>query len=723
MEHPSQHMQRRRIKFKVDTGAQCNVISEQVYNGLDCREKPPLKTSKVTLTSFSGHRIKPIGQCTLLCEYKNHFYTIDFQVARGHKVTEILGLKSCEDLNLVRIVEEVGANLKTNVDNLAKTYHQVFEGIGCMPGKQTLQIKPEATPVVYAPRRVPVALREKVKHELERMGNEGIISRVTDPGRGWVSSMCTVVKPSSKVRICLDPADLNRALKREHYPMKTLDAICDRLAGAKVFSTLEANCGYWMIQLDEDSSDLCIFNTEFGRYKFERLPFGINVAPEMFQRIMNETFTDIDGVEVIMDDILIFAPNQEEHDKILEKVLQRCTEKNVRLNKEKCKFNKSEVKYMGHIITSDGLKPDPSKIEAILNLQPPTDKAGIQQFLGMITYLGKFMPNLSEKTAPLRELLDKNAKWNWSERQEKSFQEMKAMITQAPTLQFFDVNKEVTLSVDSSQSGTGAVLLQDELPIAYASKAFTTTQKNWAQIEKELAAIVFGCRKFHNYIFGQTVTVQTDHRPLEAIFKKPLYTAPMRLQKMLLQLQKYSLNVVYVKGKNLHVADALSRNYLNVTEPMTNQDVPVCIVDCIPITTQKLAELKKETEKDEELQILKRTIKNGWPEKIGQVDQNIKQYWTVREELTVENDLLFKSNRVIIPLSIRKVHQSHQGIEKSKHLARDVVYWPGMSIQITDMVESCDICAEYRPKQTNEPLLGHPKPQRPWQKVGRDRFV
>ena len=154
------------------------------------------------------------------------------------------------------------------------------------------------------------------------------------------------------------------------------------------------------------------------------------------------------------------------------------------------------------------------------------------------------MPNLSEKTAPLRELLDKNAKWNWSERQEKSFQEMKTMITQAPTLQFFDVNKDVTLSVGSSQSGTGAVLLQDELPVAYASKAFTTTQKNWAQIEKELAAIVFGCRKFHNYIFGQTVTVQTDHRPLEAIFKTPLYTAPMRLQKMLLQLQKYSLNVV-----------------------------------------------------------------------------------------------------------------------------------------------------------------------------------
>ena len=293
------------------------------------RIKPPLKTSKVTLTSFSGHRIKPIGQCrpTLLCEYKNHFHTIDFQVVRGHKVTEILGLKSCEDLNLVRSVEEVGANLKTNVDNLAKTYHQVFEGIGCMPGKQTLQIKPEATPVVHAPRRVPVALREKVKHELERMENEGIISRVTDPGRGWVSSMCTVVKPSGKVRICLDPADLNRALKREHYPMKTLDAICDRLAGAKVFSTLDANCGYWMIQLDEDSSDLCIFNTEFGRYKFERLPFGINVAPEMFQRIMTETFTDIDGVEVIMDDILIFAPNQEEHDKILEQVLQRCTEK------------------------------------------------------------------------------------------------------------------------------------------------------------------------------------------------------------------------------------------------------------------------------------------------------------------------------------------------------------------------------------------------------------
>ena len=214
------NIDRRRVKFKVDTGAQCNVISEELFNTLEGNQgnKTMLKSSKVTLTSFGGHKIKPVGQCTLLCEYKNKYHNIDFQVVKGKKIAEIIGLTTCAALSLINCVNEVDVNTKTNVDNLAKTYHQVFEGIGCMPGKQTLQIKPEATPVVHAPRRVPVALREKVKHELERMENEGIITRVTDPGRGWVSSMCTVVKPSGKVRICLDAADLNRALKREHYP-------------------------------------------------------------------------------------------------------------------------------------------------------------------------------------------------------------------------------------------------------------------------------------------------------------------------------------------------------------------------------------------------------------------------------------------------------------------------------------------------------------------------
>ena len=287
--------------------------------------------------------------------------------------------------------------------------------------------------------------------------------------------------------------------------MKTIDDITHKLAGATVFSTLDANCGFWQIPLDEESSKLLTFNTIYGRYRFLRLPFGINSASELFQRIMSEIFQDIHGVEVLVDDILIYAPNKEEHDKILEKVLERCRERNVKLNKDKCTFAKSEVKYMGHLISKDGLKTDTQKVESIQQMERPTNKKKLQQFLGMVNYLAKFIPNLTNKTAPLRILLEKDVEWFWEDEQQKSFENLKECITQTPVLQYYDVTKPVKLSVDSSQSGTGAVLLQNQHPIAFASQAFSDAPIRYAHIEKELTAIVSGCKKIHQYIFARKV--------------------------------------------------------------------------------------------------------------------------------------------------------------------------------------------------------------------------
>ncbi|PIK48181.1 hypothetical protein BSL78_14973 [Apostichopus japonicus] len=407
----------------------------------------------------------------------------------------------------------------------------------------------------------------------------GVIERVTEPTE-WVSSMVTVIKPDRKrVRICLDPKDLNEALERAHYPMKTIEEIVTKLPQAKVFSTLDANCGYWQLELDTDSSKLCTFNTPMGRYRYKRLPFGVNAAPEIFQRCMTELFDDLTGVEVIMDDILVWGSNEQEHDMRLEQVLQRCRDKKLKLNLDKCKFKVDEVPYIGHILTSDGVKPDIKKVKAIQEMHPPTNITELKRFLGMVNYVAKFVDNLSAISEPLRVLLRKDTVWQWNEEQQKSFDALKVMITNAPILKYFDTNKPVTLSVDASKSGVGAVLLQENKPVAYASKTFTEAQTRYAQIEKELAAIVYGCEKFHQYIFGRMVTVETDHKPLESIFKKPLSRAPPRLQRMLLKLQKYVLSVSYKKGSELHVADALSRNYLPDTSEEVNDGLH--IMECV----------------------------------------------------------------------------------------------------------------------------------------------
>ncbi len=718
--------------FKVDTGSGCNTLQQKAYKQLGLRTKK-LKKPRNRLVSWSGHVTKPIGKCTLLMEHKNKFFNDEFNIVNDNR-TQVLGLKACKMLGLVQLIAEI--ETKPQNQKIEQKYNDVFKGLGCVTEKVHLKIKPESVPVVHPPRRVPVALRDKVHDELNRMLKLGVIRKTTEP-RDWVSSMITVVKKDRKhVRICLDPKDLNKALQREHYPMKTIEQITDKLVGATVFSTLDANCGYWQIPLDDESSKLCCFNSPFGRFEYTRLPFGVNVAPECFQRIMTQTFEDLPGVEVIMDDILVYGSTIKEHDERLEQVLKRCRDQNIKLNREKCHYRTSEVNYMGHRLSDKGLKADPKKIQAVTEMTRPKDKKSLQEWLGMVTYLCKFVPGMSTHTAPLRQLLEDRTEFIWQEVHENSFNKLKTLVTTAPVLKYYDVTKPVTICVDASSTGVGAVIEQDHHPVAYAAKAFTDAQTRYAQIEKELAAVVFGCEKFHEYIFGRHAEILTDHKPLEAIFRKPLHATSLRLQKMLLKLQKYSITVTYTRGKDLqkspnasvlHVADALSRNYLPETED-DKFDIAVCMINTLPISDEILTEIVTETEKDHSLQKLRAIIEQGWPNTKSEVHPLCTQYWDFRDELTIEEGAIFKNDRIVIPETMRnkmltKVHGfCHQGVEKTRNLARDIMYWPAMNAQIHDTVSRCEACNTYKANQTRQPMKGHEKPSRSWQKVGTDLF-
>ena len=339
----------KKVRFKIDTGAQCNVIPESIYRQADAQ----IEKSKAKLVTYGGQCLKPMGKCQLLTEYKRRFHHVEFQVL-NQKATPLLGLTTCVKLGLIKRIREI----KTRQSQEIRTeYADVFEGLGRFEGEQRIKIRADAQPIIHAPRRVPVALREKIKAELKKMEQLDVIEKVTEP-RQWVSSMVAVWKPEKqKIRICMDPKDLNNAIEREHYPMRTIEEVMARMPGAKVFSTLDAQCGYWQVKLDKESSALCTFNTPFGRYAYKRLPFGINTAGEIFQRLMTEMFEDMEGVEVIVDDILVWGTNKEQHNQRLERVLNRVREKNIKLNPEKCTFGAQEVKYMGHILTADGLKP------------------------------------------------------------------------------------------------------------------------------------------------------------------------------------------------------------------------------------------------------------------------------------------------------------------------------------------------------------------------------
>ena len=607
-------------------------------------------------------------------------------------------------------------------------YGELFRGIGLFPGTSKLHLKPDAVPVVNPPRRIPESLRERVKDELCRMETNGIIQKVTEP-TDWVNSMHAVEKPKTgKLRIVLDPKSLNENIRRPHYPMQTLEDVTTRLTGAKYFSTLDITHAYWSVKLDEESSYLTTFSTPFGRWRFLRLPFGIKSSQDIFQQKVDQIFEGLTGVTSIVDDILVFGTTREEHNRNLCAVLERARAKGVRFNPDKMRVCVTEVPFFGHLITAQGLKADPEKVRALYDLPSPQNREQLENVLGMANYLQKFAPNLAQITGPMRDLLKSDSEFVWDRPQNEAFQRMKQVIGQHPVLAYFDHKKPVTLECDSSKYGTGATLLQEGHPVAFASKTLTSTEVGYAQIEKEMLAIVFGCTRFHQYIYGRPITVHSDHRPLSSIMKKPLSAAPPRLQRMMLQLQKYDLDVKHISGKDIPISDLLSRQPLSDMQEADGLDLQVhTVLQSLFITDRRLESVRHATSGDSQMRTLKQTILQGWPETRAACNKSVVEFWNHRDELSAAGDLIFRGQTLVIPKPLRQqmiesIHTGHMGTQKCIQRAKDVMFWPGMTKEITGFVLSCSICLSNRNANAKEPLTAFEIPTRPWQNIASDLF-
>ncbi|XP_064638291.1 uncharacterized protein LOC135494308 [Lineus longissimus] len=607
-------------------------------------------------------------------------------------------------------------------------------------------------------RKVPIALKKPLQKELDKLESLNIIKKVDSP-TDWVSSLVAVKKPNGTLRICIDPKPLNCALKRSHYPLPVVDDLLPELANVKVYSVLDVKNGYWHVELDEPSSLLTTFGTPFGRFRWLRLPFGVKPASEIFQRHLDQVINGAKGVELIADDMLITGEGDtiedaiKDHDQNIISLLERCRENNTKLNWDKLKFKLSEVDFSGHLFTTNGLKADPKKVEAIANMPKPTDVAGVQRLIGMINYLSRFLKGLSDACEPLRELTkkdgkmgkgekrqgemgmnQKDAEWLWTANHDAAFEKLKHLTTTAPVLRYFDVHEDTTIQCDASDTGLGAAIMQKEQPVAYASRALTSAERNYAQIEKELLAIVYATKKFHQYTYGRKVIVESDHRPLESIQRKPLLSAPKRLQRMLLSLQAYDIEIKYKKGNEMFLADTLSRAYLQSEDHHdTRQNVvlqfqSIRMTDYTPISSTTLREIQHATQDDEDLQELKSVILQGWPINKRDLSTACTPYFNIRDELSVENNIIFRGQQqCLVPRSMRRkilqrLHQSHDGIEACRRRARDCVYWPDINAEIAALIEQCDTCQTFMRKQQKETLQPHLIPDLPWTKVGSDLF-
>ena len=709
---------------EIDTGAAVNLLPMKIYELLIVKSK--LYSTNAKLFGFNNNVVHPIGVTFLEVKINNHKHKLKFFVVNLNRC--LLGRDTCINIGLIKLMNSINCK-----DEIFTEYKDVFQGIGCLENEVVLKLDENIKPVIDLPRKFPIALLDKVKLELNKMLKDNIIVK-EDAATDWVSSL-VIVNKSDKIRLCIDPRNLNKALKREIYPLPTIEEVATKLAGSEYFSVFDCKKGFWQLKLSEESSKLLTFNTPFGRYRFARMPFGISPAPEIYQRTMADIFKDIPNVQIIMDDILIHSKTKIEHDKIVKLVLERCRKVNLRLNPDKIRYQTDSVKYIGHIISKDGLKIDPDKVSAIRNLPQPTNKNELLKFMGMVNYLGKFINNLSDVNQPLRLLLKNDYEWYWGPDQDKCFNKLKELLSSAPVLSFYDLSKPVTLSVDASSYGLGACLLQEDHPVAFASRSLNDHEKLYSQIEKELLAIVFGITKFSNYVYGRIPTVESDHRPLETIFKKPISSAPPRLQRLLIKLQGYSLNVVYKPGKQLIIADYLSRTMsdssdtcklkVNSFEIEDNLSINHVIVD--NIENNLLNEIKSEISIDPVMVMLKNFIQDKWPENKSCCPKDVLAYWTFKDDLSVVDNLILKENKILIPSKLRSkllnnLHSAHLGINKTIRLARDMYFWPGFSNDIKSKVGSCEICNSFKNVQAKEPLIPTDVPDLPWQKLGCDIF-
>ncbi|CAB3999375.1 Retrovirus-related Pol poly from transposon [Paramuricea clavata] len=500
---------------------------------------------------------------------------------------------------------------------------------------------------------------------------------------------------------------LNQFVQRENHPLPTTDTTFANFAGARYFTKLDANSGFWQIKLSERSKPLTTFITPWGRYCFNVLPFGISSGSEKFQKYMCQILEGLDGVECNIDDVLVHGATQEEHDGRLEAVLQRLVNANVTLNAEKCVFNVSSVKFLGQIVGADGIKPDPEKIQAILEMPHPTNLHEVRSFLGMVNQFSKFTTNLADLTKPIRELLVKNTAWTWGPPQQDAFDKIKKALTSAPILTLYDPNKATKIAADASSYGLGAVVLQEEepdtwKPVSFISRSMTTTEARYAQIEKEALAVTWACE-----VTSKTTTLQDETNEIPH--------------------QRCSTRT----GKLHYTADTLSRKIPESTVQPTVEEnemnaYVLSVINALPASNPRLKEIQQAQDEDEVCKEVKKYCMDQWPEK-DHVTPAVKPYWSVQGELTIADELLLKGTRLVIPSRLQRqtlnqIHEGHQGISKCRERAKISVWWPGLSAQIKVMLENCTTCSKYR-QQHPEPLMPTPLPQRPWQLIATDLFI
>lgn len=491
----------------------------------------------------------------------------DYSICSFEKNSNIDGSRVRQMFQLLKL-DHLNKEERTSIQNICAKFSDIFY----LPGDnltttnlpaQNIQLKPNSTPAYTKQYRLPFSQREELENQVQKMLSDDII----EPAKSdWSSPVLLVPKKSEnntkKWRLVIDFRKLNNTILDDKFPLPNITDILDSLSGSIYFSQLDLTQAYYQVGLDPESRKYTAFTTPSGQYQMKRLPMGLKISPSSFSRVMTIAMSGLNYEKtfVYLDNLICFGRNLEIHNKNLMEILTRLRTVNLKLNPEKCDFLRKEILYLGHVVSADGIKPDPEKTRVLKDYPVPKNADEVKRFVAFTNYYRKFIPNFAEICYPLNNLSRKNVVFDWNEECEKSFRQLKDSLTTPPVLQYpnFDENNVFILKTDASGFSIGSLLCNsDNRPIAYASRTLNKAEKRYPTIEKELLSVVWSVKYFRPYLYGRKFRIETDHKPLVYLFGM---TDPSnRLMKFRLLLEEYDFIVDYVKGPKNVAADALSR--------------------------------------------------------------------------------------------------------------------------------------------------------------------
>ena len=651
---------------------------------------------------------------------------------------------SIQSVPLVPDLSHVTNNQEKAIKTVLLPFSELF-GIGLSDLKSNLPVKHHIhlidndQPIFIPHYRTPFNQRPLLEEHISNLLKSGIIRPSSSP---YGSPCLLVAKKDGSTRFVVDYRKLNSFTIRDRYPLPRLDESIESFFGARFFSTLDLLSGYHQIEVFEDDKPKTAFTSEFGHFEYNRMPFGLTNAPATFQRLMNNILQQFlyKSVVVYLDDIIIFSKSFELHLIDLQNVFKVLQTVGLKLNLKKCSFFKETVSYLGHVISKNGILPDPSKQRAINNYPVPTNADQIRSFLGLANYYRKFIDNFAEKAHPLTELTKKNAKFEWTLDHSNAFEILKSMLVNSPILRFPDFTRDFLVYTDASGFGVGAILGQvqqfdktdQEVVIAYYSKHLTERQQRWGVTEREALAILLAVQNFHPYLYGRRFTVYTDHKPLEWLMnlKKP----NSRLLRWSLELQQYDIAIGYKPGKTHQNADCLSRIPVNTVNNITTEWHSAQRVDPFCRSMLRTIARSNRTSNDSLQDLLTPTASSGnqtdIPDERDEPPNINRSKRKPRYILLTGNLLGTKKGQIVVPKSkitavLKRYHDhklaGHLGITKTLNRIKARFIWPKMEKDIYSYVSTCDVCQKRKSFSNKKALLKSlPIVSRLWERIACD---